>query len=106
MGNIQHASAGLAGPTVRRHRGDESGRAEQTSHGSRLLRSKDTGRRGIGSGGVRRGLLAMQAGLASIPLHYPWIVDAQMALFREQLGKILEKYLMEMGMCWCVGAEI
>jgi len=69
MGNIQHASAGLAGPTVRRHRGDESGRAEQTSHGSRLLRSKDTGRRGIGSGGVRRGLLAMQAGLASIPLH-------------------------------------
>jgi hypothetical protein len=44
----------------------------------------------IGAGGARRGLLAWQARLASFPLHYPWIVDAQRVLFRGQLVNILE----------------
>jgi len=35
-------------------------------------------------------LLAWQARLASFPLHFPWIVDAQRVLFRGQLGNILE----------------
>jgi len=60
----------------------------------------------IGAGGARRGLLAWQARLASFPLHYSWIVDAQVALFREQLGKILEKFCVEIPVRWCVVAEI
>jgi len=59
----------------------------------------------IGAGGARRGLLAWQARLASFPLHFPWIVDAQRALFREQLAKIFGKILLEklrvlVRMCW------
>jgi hypothetical protein len=42
-------------------------------------------------------LLALQARLASIPLHYPWIVDAQVALFREQLGKISKNNSVKIG---------
>ena len=44
----------------------------------------------IGAGGARRGLLAWQARLASFPLHYPWIVDAQRAMLRGQLANILK----------------
>ena len=33
--------------------------------------------------------------LASFPIHYPWIVDAQTAMFREQLANHLEKFSRE-----------
>ena len=60
----------------------------------------------IGAGGARRGLLAWQARLASFPLHFPWIVDAQVAMFREHLAKFLEKFCVEISVRWCVVAEI
>jgi hypothetical protein len=44
--------------------------------------------------------------LASFPIHYFWIVDAQVALFREQLAEILEKCLVKIWMPWCVCAGI
>jgi len=41
-----------------------------------------------------------------IPNPLPWIVDAQMALFREQLAKILEKFCVKIWVRWCVCAGI
>ena len=39
--------------------------------------------------------------LATFPFHFPWIVDVQMALFRVQLAKIFEKYLVKIWVGWC-----
>ena len=41
-----------------------------------------------------------------IPFPHLWIVDARVALFREQLGKILEKCCVEIFVRWSVVAEI
>jgi len=41
-----------------------------------------------------------------IPFPHLWIVDARVALFREQLAKFLEKLCVEIFVRWCVVAEI
>ena len=68
--------------------------------------STGTGRRGLGQ--VARGKQWRPKPLASgdIPFPHLWIVDAQMALFREQFGKNMEKYLVKIWGCGCVGAVI
>ena len=56
--------------------------------------STGPGRRGLGQ--VARGKQWRPIPLASgvIPFPHLWIVDAQVALFREQLAKFLEKNLL------------
>jgi hypothetical protein len=68
--------------------------------------STGTGRRGLGQ--VARGKQWRPKPLASgdIPFPHLWIVDAQMALFREQLAKILEKCLVKIWGRGCEGAGI